>query len=127
MKRNIRKAAVAAPFLFGPAALKAQSANDFSAPRNAVVDARGAKLVRVEAGAGILKVEGRAGITEVQVKGTAYASSRSLLNSIKLIGYLSHVQTDLKRQAEQTGCDEVMARSAFSMNLPEILKRYSDA
>src|SRR5882757_405294 len=49
------------------------------------------------------------------------------LNSIKLIGYLSHVQTDLKRQAEQTGCDEVMARSAFSMNLPEILKRYSEA
>jgi len=49
------------------------------------------------------------------------------LKHINLIGYLSHVQTDLKRAAEETGCDEVMARSAFSMNLPEILKRYSTA
>ena len=49
------------------------------------------------------------------------------LKHINLIGYLSHVQTDLKRAAEEIGCDEVMARSAFSMNLPEILKRYSDA
>jgi len=48
------------------------------------------------------------------------------LKHINLIGYLSHVQTDLKRKAEETGCDEVMARSSFSMNLPEILKRYSE-
>ena len=49
------------------------------------------------------------------------------LKHIRLLGYLSHVQTDLKRKAEETGCDVVLARSAFSMNLPEILKRYCEA
>ncbi len=44
---------------------------------------------------------------------------------INLIGYLSHVQGELKQQAQEAGCDMVMARSAFSQNLPQILKRYS--
>ena len=44
---------------------------------------------------------------------------------ISLIGYLSHVQGELKQQAQSAGCDMVMARSAFSQNLPQILKRYS--
>ena len=47
------------------------------------------------------------------------------LQHISLLGYLSHVQTDLKRRAEATGCDMVMARSAFSTDLPEILKRHA--
>ena len=45
--------------------------------------------------------------------------------NISLIGYLSHVQGELKQQAQEAGCDMVMARSAFSQNLPQILKRYS--
>ena len=44
---------------------------------------------------------------------------------ISLIGYLSHVQGDLKIKAQEAGCDMVMARSAFSQNLPQILKRHS--
>ncbi|HUA85854.1 MAG TPA: hypothetical protein VMB85_18470 [Bryobacteraceae bacterium] len=44
---------------------------------------------------------------------------------ISLIGYLSHVQGELKQQAQEAGCDMVLARSAFSQNLPQILKRYS--
>jgi PleD family two-component response regulator len=44
---------------------------------------------------------------------------------ISLIGYLSHVQGDLKMKAQEAGCDMVMARSAFSLNLPQILKRHS--
>jgi len=43
------------------------------------------------------------------------------LKHISLLGYLSHVQAELKLQAQQAGCDVVMARSAFSMNLPQIL------
>src|SRR5438046_9973109 len=85
MKRRMRNAAIAAPFFFGPAALKAQSHSDFSAPRNAVLDAAGARSVRVEAGAGILRVEGKAGITQVQVKGTAWASSQGIHKDIELI------------------------------------------
>jgi PleD family two-component response regulator len=45
--------------------------------------------------------------------------------SISLIGYLSHVQVDLKQKAQDAGCDMVMARSAFSQNLPQIFKRHS--
>ena len=44
---------------------------------------------------------------------------------INLIGYLSHVQVELKQNAQEAGCDMVMARSAFSQNLPQIFKRYS--
>lgn len=44
---------------------------------------------------------------------------------INLIGYLSHVQAELKQNAQEAGCDMVMARSAFSQNLPQIFKRYS--
>jgi CheY-like chemotaxis protein len=44
--------------------------------------------------------------------------------SVPLVGYLSHVQGELKQQAQQAGCDTVLARSAFSQNLPQILKRY---
>lgn len=44
---------------------------------------------------------------------------------IALIGYLSHVQVELKRQAQQAGCNMVLARSAFSLNLLQILQRHS--
>ena len=44
---------------------------------------------------------------------------------ISLLGYLSHVQAELKQQAQEAGCDMVMARSAFSQNLPQIFKRHA--
>lgn len=44
--------------------------------------------------------------------------------SVSLIGYVSHVQGELKQQAQEAGCDMVLARSAFSQNLPTILKRH---
>ncbi len=46
--------------------------------------------------------------------------------NIRLLGYASHVQTDLIRAAREKGCDEVMARSAFVQNLPKILGRYGE-
>ena len=49
------------------------------------------------------------------------------LSKIGLIGYVSHVQGELKQQAQAAGCDMVLARSAFSQNLPQILKRHADA
>ena len=49
------------------------------------------------------------------------------LKHIHLLGYLSHVQTELKAKAEETGCDAVMPRSAFSLNLPQILQRHAGA
>lgn len=44
---------------------------------------------------------------------------------IFLLGYVSHVQGDLKRQAQEAGCDMVLARSAFSQNLLQMLKRHA--
>jgi CheY-like chemotaxis protein len=47
------------------------------------------------------------------------------LKQISLIGYLSHVQGELKQQAQEAGANIVMARSAFSQNLQQILKRHA--
>ena|ERR1700691_1677176 len=44
---------------------------------------------------------------------------------VSLLGYLSHVQAELKQSAQEAGCDMVMARSAFSQNLTQIFKRHS--
>ena len=41
-----------------------------------------------------------------------------------IVGFLSHVQGDLKVKAQEAGCDVVMPRSAFSQNLPSILRRH---
>ena len=49
----------------------------------------------------------------------------SATKGISLIGYLSHIQVELKQQAQEAGCDMVLARSAFSQNMPMIFKRHS--
>ena len=46
---------------------------------------------------------------------------------IGLLGYVSHVQEELKRKALDMGCDTVIARSAFSQKLPQILKQHAGA
>lgn len=85
MKRQFRGAAfAAAPFLIGSTA-HAQWSSPYTAPRNAVVDAAGAKSIEVEASAGTLRVEGKAGLRQVQVTGTARSSSQQFLTRIKLI------------------------------------------
>lgn len=47
-----------------------------------------------------------------------------LKKSTSIIGFLSHVQADLKAKAIEAGCDTVMPRSAFSQNLPNLLRRH---
>jgi hypothetical protein len=47
------------------------------------------------------------------------------MKQISVIGYLSHVQGELKQQAQEAGANIVMARSALSQNLQQILKRHS--
>ena len=41
-----------------------------------------------------------------------------------IIGFLNHLQGDLKLKATEVGCDTVMPRSAFSQSLPNLLRRY---
>ena len=45
------------------------------------------------------------------------------LASIPTVGYVSHVQTDLIDRARQAGVGEVLARSAFSERVADILTR----
>ena len=47
-----------------------------------------------------------------------------LKKSTSIIGFLSHLQGDLKAKATEAGCDSVMPRSAFSQSLPNLLRRY---
>ena len=44
------------------------------------------------------------------------------LRSIPLLGFFSHVQTELQQQAEAAGFDQVVTRSAFTKRLAEILR-----
>jgi hypothetical protein len=47
-----------------------------------------------------------------------------LKRSVSIVGFLSHLQGDLKAKAVEAGCDVVMPRAAFSQNLPNLLRRY---
>ena len=47
-----------------------------------------------------------------------------LKKGTSIIGFLSHVQGDLKQKAHEAGCDMVLPRSAFSQNLPQLLRRH---
>jgi PleD family two-component response regulator len=49
------------------------------------------------------------------------------MKGLTVIGFVSHVQGELKQAAHDAGADMVLARSAFSSNLPAILKRHASA
>ena len=44
------------------------------------------------------------------------------LRSIPLLGFFSHVQTELQQEAEEAGFDRVLARSLFTKSLALILQ-----
>jgi CheY-like chemotaxis protein len=43
------------------------------------------------------------------------------LRDIRLLGFFSHVETELRRNALEAGFDQVVPRSVFARDLPEIL------
>jgi DNA-binding NarL/FixJ family response regulator len=47
-----------------------------------------------------------------------------LKRATSIVGFLNHLQGDLKMKAIEAGCDTVMPRSAFSQTLPNLLRRY---
>ena len=47
-----------------------------------------------------------------------------LKKGTSFLGFLSHLQGELKLKAQEAGCDMVVPRSAFSQNLPQILRRH---
>jgi CheY-like chemotaxis protein len=50
-----------------------------------------------------------------------------LKRETNIIGFLSHLQGELKVKAQEAGCDMVLPRSAFSQNLPQLLRRHAAA
>ncbi len=48
---------------------------------------------------------------------------QSAAANVPLVGFLSHVQTELAEQARAAGCSEVMPRSKFTNDLATILSR----
>lgn len=54
-----------------------------------------------------------------------HLKSSPTLKDIPVLGYLSHVQTELKEEADKAGCDLVLPRSKFSRDLKEILAKHS--
>jgi CheY-like chemotaxis protein len=56
----------------------------------------------------------------------AVAQLRSAGNAQPIIGFLSHVQTDLAERARAAGCQDVLPRSKFTADLAEILGRTID-
>ena len=51
----------------------------------------------------------------------AHLKADAALRDIPTLGYVSHVQTDMITAARSAGIDEVLARSAFSEQLGQIL------
>ena len=47
--------------------------------------------------------------------------SAEATRDVPVVGYLSHVQKDLAVAAKEMGCDRIVARSAFTKDLPKIL------
>jgi CheY-like chemotaxis protein len=47
------------------------------------------------------------------------------LASSTLVGFVSHVQGDLRQAALDAGCDLVLPRSAFSRELPQLVVKSS--
>lgn len=58
---------------------------DHTAPREATVDATGARSIRIEAAAGSLTVVGREGLGAIQASGTACAGSEERLAHVELV------------------------------------------
>ena len=53
----------------------------------------------------------------------AVARLRAAGNAQPVVGFLSHVQTELAEKARAAGCQEVLPRSKFTADLAEILRR----
>ena len=51
---------------------------------------------------------------------------RTAQKELRVVAFLSHVQTELAVQARAAGCSEVMPRSAFTQNLAAILQHAKD-
>lgn len=78
------------------------------------------RLAQASARAVILDLNHRSGAAVAAVRAIKADPSTS---RVLLLGFVSHVQSDLIAAARAAGCDEILARSAFTAELPRLLER----
>lgn len=80
------------------------------------------RLARDRAAAILLDLNHRSGKAVALVQAL---KKNPATRSVAVVAFLSHVQADLAQSARAAGCDQVLARSAFSQQLPLLLQEYS--
>ena len=78
---------------------------------------------------GLLEPPTKLVIVDLNARSNPIATIQDLCathKGLRVVAFLSHVQTDLAAQARAGGCAEVMARSAFTQNLATILAAAKD-
>jgi DNA-binding NarL/FixJ family response regulator len=82
-----------------------------------------------EALLGLLDPPTKVVLIDLNAKNQPLAALQQLLatqKDMRVVAFLSHVQTELAAQARAAGCTEVMPRSAFTQNLAAILQTAKD-
>lgn len=77
-----------------------------------------ARVAQAPARAVILDLNHRSGMA---IEVLRLIKGRPETATIPVVGFVSHVQTDLAAAARAAGCDQILARSTFSFQLPQIL------
>ena len=103
----------------------------FAAKINAAAQAVGASITRVKSADELFALVEQSGARLIiidlnsarldPIPTIRLLKSKPALESIPIIGFVSHVQIDLMDAARQAGCDYVMPRSAFSNKLGALL------
>jgi CheY-like chemotaxis protein len=75
-------------------------------------------------GAVILDLDHRSGLAVDVLRAL---KSEPATSRVPVVAFLSHVEADLARAARSAGCDVLLARSAFTRELPQLLTKYAGA
>jgi DNA-binding NarL/FixJ family response regulator len=73
---------------------------------------------------GLLDSEPKLVIVDLNARNQPIAAIEKLRQTrkdVRVVAFLSHVQTELAAQAQAAGCDQVLPRSSFTQNLAAIL------
>jgi len=82
-----------------------------------------------EALMGLMASEPKLVIVDLNARSQPIAAIEKLRQThmdVQVVGFLSHVQTELAGQAKAAGCNEVLPRSSFTQNLAAILSLAKD-
>jgi CheY-like chemotaxis protein len=82
-----------------------------------------------EALMGLMAIKPKLVIVDLNARSQPIAAIEQLRQTqtdVHVVGFLSHVQTELAARAQAAGCNEVLPRSSFTQNLAAILSVAKD-